>query len=860
MAIPKILGAQRDFSAGELDKSAKRADENPVVKDGGRQMVNWRVLSPRSLQNRPGRSALFLASGRTEEVTMPGGAVFFLNFSIGSLKVFNYAGVQVFSAATMQLVPGGGAVSIPWLNLGRITWAQINYSIYLAFADGFPSNVPQVLTYNPTGATWLLAPFAETVTYGGQKRTMFYRVSPQNITLLPSAVTGNITITFSSAVLNAGMIGTRLRYCGRELTITGVSSGTAGTATVNQPLPPGQTLSYTTLTGTINIGDVVLGGTTGAEGIVVATSSQQTLLFVSPFNYISPSIHVGDTVTQAVPAAASGVVTGNSYYFDQTFYYVWLTVTVPVAGPFFVAVGGGGGNITGPNGSFGAQTATASGVTQITVQLIPTGAGDVSKIIQFAGAETVAGPSGSFALTANAVVAPQAVSVWDDEVMNLFRGYPASVFADQSRLGFTNFNDVPAGIAWSAIGLPTDLYVGALPSDAIFELAPDNSQVFYVIAGMESSEFVFTDRAIYYIPITPAVPLEPGATAFNKLSDYGCLPDVQPRRAEQSIIYIKAGGTQVGAVQAPGAYYRPYVVDHISEMHSHLFIDHGLPIAIAVPTGPTQFAETYIYVVLASGSIVTGKYAMRQGLIEPGAEGKPAIGWMPWTGAGLVKWVAARQSDVIFTRSYGTVSVVERLDDNQYLDGALLVNVLPTPFIPPGGKGPLFVFPGPNTSVFLIDLGTRFMGTYQVDSNGFLVPQGIAGENLGSHLLVAGQDWTAIFEPWTPEAPPGQSQRQRLLKRRICYAAVRVTNSTGFVMARLFAGPLTPTSPALGTIMNTRRIDTWNQDDDPTQPAPQREDAFRWRPLGRSFDPRFAVIKDTPGPLLINEVTMEVTV
>jgi len=60
--------------------------------------------------------------------------------------------------------------------------------------------------------------------------------------------------------------------------------------------------------------------------------------------------------------------------------------------------------------------------------------------------------------------------------------------------------------------------------------------------------------------------------------------------------------------------------------------------------------------------------------------------------------------------------------------------------------------------------------------------------------------------------------------------------------------------------MNIRRVPTWNQDDDPTQPPPQREDAFRWRPLGRNFDPRIAIIKDTPGPLMINEVTMEITV
>jgi len=190
----------------------------------------------------------------------------------------------------------------------------------------------------------------------------------------------------------------------------------------------------------------------------------------------------------------------------------------------------------------------------------------------------------------------------------------------------------------------------------------------------------------------------------------------------------------------------------------------------------------------------------------------------------------------------------------------LLVNSLPSPFTPPGGKGPLYVFPGPGSTVFLIDLGTRFMGTYSVDANGFLIPQLIAGENLSSAQLVAGQAWTATLEPFTPEAQPGQSVHQRMMKRRISRMAIYTSNATGYVMARLFSGPLIPGSPALGTIINTRRVQTWNQGDDPTRPPPLREEAQRWRPIGRAFDPRVAVIKDTPGPLMINEFGIEVTV
>jgi hypothetical protein len=265
--------------------------------------------------------------------------------------------------------------------------------------------------------------------------------------------------------------------------------------------------------------------------------------------------------------------------------------------------------------------------------------------------------------------------------MNTYRGWPASVFVDQNRLGFCNFPALPAGIAWSAVSLYTDLYPDASsPDNAIFELAPGPSQVLYVVPGMESSEFVFCDRAIYYIPISQSNPLKPGSVAFNELSSFGCA-SVQPRRAEQSIVYVKAGGTEIGAVQAPGAYYRPYVVDSISQLHSHLFTASA-PVAIAVPTASAQFEETYLYVLLANGSFAVGKYTMRDGLIEPGQDGKPKVGWCPWSGGGTASWASAHQSDVIFVSSYAPngvtpVSVVEQLDNTQYLDSAVYVNNLP---------------------------------------------------------------------------------------------------------------------------------------------------------------------------------------
>jgi hypothetical protein len=793
MAIPKILGAQRDFSAGELDEAMKRADENPIMKIGARQALNWRILSGGQAANRPGRSVLFLETGRVEEVLMSPGNIFYLAFGNGYLRVYNAAGTQVF-ASTKK---GDGSTNIPWTTA---TVKDVGFTaatsgspptIYITYGDDAPLNVPQSLMWDGISqtSTWTLSTYAETITAGGQKRTLFFRISPKNVTMLPSASTGNIDITFSSPVLVSGMVNTRMTFCGRQILITAVTladfvTPTAGpsefgTATVEESLPIGQTLDVgPSFVGFFNVGDEVTGSITGATGII---------------------------------------------------------------------------------------TSINSGASTLTVQLLQSGDANQGTI-GFTSPDVVVGPGGAATLGAGTVAAttPQPVSVWEDEVMNLFRGYPTSTFFDQSRLGFCNFPSVPSGVAWSAISLPLDLYVAALPDSAIFELAPDKVQVLFVVAGAESSEFVFCDNAVYYIPINVANPLVPGSVSFNILSKQGCFPNVKPQAIEQSILFVKAGGMMISAVQTPGAYYRPNIIDNVSEFHGHLF-KASPPIAIAVPTGATQYEETYAYILLANGTLVTGKFGVRQGLLEAGQDGKPKIGWLPWNGAGTVEWISAQGSDLIFTTSYApngvtAVSVVEKLDNTQYVDGGLSVNSLPAPFTPPGGKGPLYVFPGPGGAVTLMDNVTRMMGTYQIDANGNIIPQGNAGENLSSAQLVAGQPWTATLEPFAPDASAGNSIHQRMFKRRISRFAVYVSNSTGFLMARLFSGPLTRTSPALGTIMNTRRITTWNQDDDPTQPPPLREEAQRWRPLGRAYDPRVAVIKDTPGPLLVHEVGLEASI
>ena len=183
MAVPKIIGAQRDFSGGELDVAMKRADENPLMKIGARQASNWRILNSGAASNRPGRSALFPETGRCEEVLMSPGNIFYLIFGNGYLRIRNAAGTQVFNSTKK----GDGSTNIPWTtatakNVSFVVAAGTLLSIYIHYGDDAPLNVPQVLTWDGVSqtSTWTLATYAETIAAGGQKRTLFYRISPQN--------------------------------------------------------------------------------------------------------------------------------------------------------------------------------------------------------------------------------------------------------------------------------------------------------------------------------------------------------------------------------------------------------------------------------------------------------------------------------------------------------------------------------------------------------------------------------------------------------------------------------------------------------------------------------------------------------
>jgi hypothetical protein len=770
----KTVGSQTDFSYGEVDPDLKRADGHPARKGGLRQASNVRIHNSGTLQNRSGRSALFPTTGvRIEEITISPGNDFKLVFGPGTLQIYNSAGVAVVITRI------GTPTAFPWtaLDVDLIRYCLHGLQIFVTFRNAFPGMKPQVLTFD--GANWTITNYDE-ITIGGQKRTPFYRISPQGVTLSPSAASGAITLTASAPVFTAGMVGARVRFVNRQILITAFVSTTVVNATVQENLPGVQNIAFTPdPAGFFSVGDVVRGSVTGSAGIVTIVNSATSAIAVQ---LTSTNVTPAATISSLPPPSYKEAVTSLSYAFTT--------------------------------------------------------------------ADIVVGPAGSSqAITASAIQPPQAVTFWDEEVMNAFRGYPASCFSDQFRVGFTDFPSVPGGIAWSAINSPNDLFVGVLPQAGMFELAPGKSRIYDVMRGPTGSEFVLTDHGVFYIPISPSNPLKPGSVEFQELSGDGAA-HVQPRKAQEAIIYVNAGGSSLMAIMATGINQRPFTAKSLTDYHAHLFNDVQ---AIACPAADGTFNERYAYVLNGDGSIVVGKYKA-----DSLAGNEPVIGWGPWSGVGAVKWISAWQQDVLFTTSYFGATICESLNDAVYMDASLFVNALPAAFTPPAGQGPLWWIP--NQSVALMDQGTRYMGIYQIDATGHIIPQNKGGENLLAATLVAGQIWSGTVEPFCPSAQPGGDAQQRLHKRQISEFAAWVLHSTGFMIAKLFSAKQTPTSPLPGAVTANRRFPAYDQGQDTTLPPTQRETVEFFQPGGSEYDPRAAVIWDSPGPLQILEIAIEVSV
>lgn len=877
----KVIIRQRDFSGGEIVEHGKRRDDVEIVRAGARQMRNWRIRNSGAAEQRPGKRLLFKTDGkRVDEVRFGSLGTFYFEWTPGTLKIRD---------TTFAIV--AAVAGLPWTNanMASIVFDRAGYDIVICF----PGMRPKIARWSPpTTSSWTFLDFSFRITAGGQRRTPFYRMAGTlGITLTPSATTGSVTVTASAAVFTAAHVGARIRYIGRQLTITAYTSATQVTATVNETLNGSVSLGIGSSTG-FSVGDVVVGGVSGARGEVALIN------------------------------------TGTNIYVT-----------------YFLG-----------SASF--------------------------RINEF-----VIGPGANSEISAVVTITPRASVVWDEEVMNDYRGWPNSVFADRTRIGFCDIPGVPSGVAWSAINGYDDFNVGTLASDGIFETAPANARVYHVAGGAD--EFVFTDAGVFYIPISESNPLAPGSIAFREITT-DAAASVRPIKTAEGVAYVNEGQSRIAAVVATGQASQPWYSRDTSEWHSHLFSG---TFSLASINGNSDLAERYVFGANSDGSLAVGR----------ANTGKQWVGWVPWDSSGDVAWVSGSGSNLIATVTYtiGGVPVAfcEMLDVDAYLDAQVAVNSVPTalaagtdadillfygsgtiigdmtaggglaatsdgittqgstdaawhsPTVTSAYAGKTLVqgtrikkaiaYPAPDNGftnqtnitvqlyakqgaapanatdgtllatsgsmadtlspvtlnssdtatafdhvwirlaassgdIYLAEAqfftpgssrqtsgggtgdlwfmasgmvdvmdGLRYLGTRAVSATGTLTP--VEGESFAGAGMVAGLFWTAaVIEPFIPHSGEGRDAGQTMSNREVAKVAVAYQNSTGFLFRKHGDTDGTRVPP-----FNTGE----NQDGQPTAREGVRDN---FSLIGSAHDPRFEIVKDTPGPARILEISTKV--
>jgi hypothetical protein len=389
---------------------------------------------------------------------------------------------------------------------------------------------------------------------------------------------------------------------------------------------------------------------------------------------------------------------------------------------------------------------------------------------------------------------------WTEEFMCPQRGWPSRCAYTAGRLAFYGFPQMEEAVLWCAVGDDTAGWVdavaaanqptaGAEPDSAILEFESSRPAIISLLEW--GDVFVFTDRGIFFIPVSQATPLSPGNVEFRRFSNDG-VSIIKPVSTQDSIVYINAGLNRCSVVRATGSYTRPYISDDVSESHAPLFTG---PVALAIATGDGPYPERYVYVVMKDGTVAVGKFTQQRTL----------IGWVPWVYAqGGVTWVTNAGPTVWFTSLYGSAAggsqyIVEVEEPLYYLDGMQFLNA-PAPGMANGGLGPLWHLAGQTVTICdqqgvpprpdNIPEGCVDYGDRQVDANGNLVFLATDGAWSGSATVYAGLWSPPVYEPFL--FPPHENQGgqgARGKRRKLQRAAISVEHSNGFLFGRRLIPP-----------------------------------------------------------------------
>lgn len=262
----RMRDIQTNFSSGELDPLMAFRVDTGAYRNGAKRMRNAILYSAGGASRRPGTEDLNTLQGLCQLVPFEfsDDERYVLAFSDYRLDVYGTDGVLVTSVTT--------GCSWQASQLFQFTHSQIADVMVISHRDFWP----QVITR--TGpSTFTVTDFEFRQSGDGKKIYQpYFKFADDAVTLSVSATSGSgVTITANSAVFDASYIGERIRWAGVEIEITGYTSATVLTGTIQGTLQ-GELLENpyrtTSGSGTVEVTHVAHGFTTGASVTISGSS------------------------------------------------------------------------------------------------------------------------------------------------------------------------------------------------------------------------------------------------------------------------------------------------------------------------------------------------------------------------------------------------------------------------------------------------------------------------------------------------------------------------------------------------------------------------------------------------------------
>ena len=450
--------------------------------------------------------------------------------------------------------------------------------------------------------------------------------------------------------------------------------------------------------------------------------------------------------------------------------------------------------------------------------------------------ETLVGPSASSKITASTTTSPGAAVQWDEQFISNYRGWPRSVSKDRERLIFTNFTQKKNAIFWLSTGNNRDGNVGAEADNAMLEFITAECQVYHVVGGYD--EFAVTDQGVLYIPVSVGSPLAPGSVEFRPIFTSE-ISSIRPIQVTEGLIFVDKSQTGIYVISATGQTARPYIANEINRLHRHLF--NGIK-SIAATSATKEFPARQIYVVNEDGSYVVGQF-------NPDRE---YIGWLKQGGAGRVISVAGSYGKVMMMASYifGGIEygVAEEQDYSLFCDCAKTFDpAVSSDFLQFEDGSPLEMEDGSYLLFDGLSLGFYagkevtvfadgfYFGTIEVPVDGILSGFGEYNE------VTIGVDFEWSLKPLFVNVEGGQPVGQGEQRRKIEKMLITVRGTQEFQCGARFFG-------------------SYRGGEDMSLPVPARDETYRYRESGRSYDPEVEIRSTFPGKFKLIELATRITV